>query len=163
MENNELIKSLYGSINLTGGYCKKCEGTSIIIDEKFLCCNSFIINENFKREKTKRMVTGEAKRSYLSPKEKEEILELQENKCFYCECDLNNSWYISNRTKNPKPIKIHFDHIIPWTYSRETIKHGMVATCHICNLIKSSKHFGNEIEAREYIKNKKRNKGIQII
>ena len=152
---------MYGHVILLRSKCPKCKSMAIILDEKYQCCDTLI--GEFDKEKTKRMIEGKNKRNNLSIGEKKEILELQNNECAYCNCDLENSWYIKKNMEQPRPIKIHFDHVIPWSYSRETTKYGMVATCNICNLLKSNKMFDDELELINFIRENRIKKGIEVM
>ena len=157
----QLVKSHYGKINLLRGYCPKCKQMAIILDSDFMCCDSSA--GDFEEEINKRMILGEFKRSLVPLKVKREILEKQHNTCIYCDCSFDNSWYMSDKMKSPVKIKIHFDHFIPWYYSRATAKCELVAACHVCNGIKSSKHFNDIESAKSYILYRREQKGILVL
>ncbi len=66
------------------------------------------------------------------------ILESQNYQCFYCGSDLHNEC-------------IEYDHIEPWVYDYNNKKDNLVASCKICNNIKSSKVFDDIEDIRNHI------------
>jgi len=153
----KIIKSLYGNIALLKAYCPFCKAYSFIIDGCFVCCErkyeDIPINEIKKRE-----IVGETERSYIPLKVKKEILESQEHKCIYCNCNLSGHIWDTRNSKFIK-VKIHYDHFVSWNYSQDSHPSNLVASCHICNLIKSDKYFKDIISARDFILNTRIKKG----
>ncbi|WP_417332759.1 HNH endonuclease [Halarcobacter sp.] len=66
---------------------------------------------------------GETKRNSLT-RFKKILLEIDNKKCFYCNCDLDND-------------DIHVDHFIPWSYVFDDELWNLVLSCSKCNLKKS--------------------------
>lgn len=152
----KIIKALYGSIALLKAYCPFCRAYSFIQDGKFLCCDAKYRDIPTK-EVIKRESEGEYKRSRIPYKIKKRVLARQENKCIYCGCELEGYIWSEKKAKFIKS-KLHFDHFVPWTYSRDNAEDNFVASCSRCNLKKSDKYFKDVISAREYILNVKADK-----
>jgi len=150
-------KSIYGSVAILKAYCKKCEQTSFVVDGRYTCCGELLVKIP-EKERIKREVEGEIRRSNISLKVKQEILEEQENKCIYCENILNELWWNKKKSKYIK-LRIHYDHFVSWNYSRDNHKYNIFASCHICNSIKSDKYFADLISAREFINEERKKKG----
>lgn len=152
-----ITKSYYGSCCIPKGYCENCKNTVFIIDKHYTCCGQPFI-DNAVKEKKQRVCNTEYTRSYITKKIKFEVLQEQDNRCIYCDMLLsNNAW--NNKTCKYTKLQIHYDHFEPWIYSGNNNKYNLYASCHICNLIKSDKHFINLISAREYINEKRKTKG----
>ena len=153
----ELIKAMYGRVGLLKAYCDRCKGTYFVIDGVYQCCDKKTIRI-YTKVKTKRYSEGESKRTKIKMTTKKEIVEKQKNKCIYCNCNLDGFiWFEKNNAY--RKVKIHFDHFISWNYSRDNNKNNLVASCQICNLLKSDKYFQDLSLAKEYIleERKKRN------
>jgi len=154
----KIIKSIYGSVALLKGYCKKCKEYSFIIDGEYQCCNA-LSGEIYKKEIKKRESIGESRRSYISQKMKRDILESQNSKCIYCEKKLEEYFWHNLKGKHVK-LRIHFDHFVSWNYSRDNHRNNIYASCHLCNGIKSDKYFYDLISAKEFINERRKEKGI---
>lgn len=152
-----ITKSMYGNVALLKGYCNNCKNEAFIIDGEFSCCGTNP-HEQFNKQRIKREIEGENVRTRISSKIKIKILEQQNNKCIYCEKELDGYVWDNKRSKYRK-IVIHFDHFISWNYSRDNKENNLYASCNICNQIKSDKHFYNLISAKEYINEKRKEKG----
>jgi len=153
----KVTKALYGTVAILKGHCKQCKTTSFIIDGRFTCCDDLVVKD-YTEQVVKRETEGERKRSYIPLKLRKSILEKQNNLCRYCDEDLDSFVWNEKRSKHIK-IKIHFDHFCPWNYSRDNRKTNLYASCHICNLIKSNKHFYDFESARKYINERRKEKG----
>ena len=156
--SKQLIKAQYGKVKLLRARCEECDQIALIIDGRFTCCDNK--PPKFTEEIEKRMIPGVNKRERILDRTKKEILLKQDYKCIYCNCNLDNAWFISNKIDFPRKIRIHFDHFIPWNYTRSSYKDELFASCHICNGIKSNKHFKDIEEAKEYILDRRDTKGI---
>jgi 5-methylcytosine-specific restriction endonuclease McrA len=154
------MENKYLSIDLGINNLMTCSSNvinSFIINGEFSCCNA-LVSEIYKKEKIKREVEGENRRSKIPLKTKKSILKEQDNKCIYCGKVLEGYVWDEKRSKFRK-IKIHFDHFISWKYSQDNHKDNLYASCDICNNIKSDKYFYNLISAKEYINEQRAKKG----
>lgn len=157
----QVIKSLYGGVGLLRGKCPKCNKIAIILDKEYQCCG--LKSTKPKKEIIKRLITGQERRFQLPRTEKNKILNKQKHKCIYCEVDLIGSWYMSDTMKRPRKVTIHFDHFIPWCYSRTSLPEEFIVSCNYCNMLKGSKFFEDINEAQTYILKKRIQKGILVI
>ena len=90
------------------------------------------------------------KRKRIFKSIKDIILKEQNYKCIFCGCDLGG--YVLKRGNLIK-LKTHFDHFIPWVYSRDNLYKNLNASCNICNQIKSDMCFDDLKQAAKYILN----------
>jgi len=135
-------------------FCDKCKSWTLVIDGRTACCDTKI---EFRSKKIKVICEPMNKRRQPSPKEKKEILENQNYKCIYCQKKFG-TLYIK---KGKKGItKIHWDHFIPFAYSRNNYAYNFVAACNICNEYKYSLLFQTLEEAQIYLLNKINEEGI---
>jgi len=152
-----ITKVLYGSTAILKGYCKECQQNAFILGGRFACCNA-LVEQNYDRERVKREVEGENKRGRVPWKVKQKILAQQENRCIYCEKTLNKHIW-NTEIKRYVKLRLHFDHFVSWEYSRDNNEYNLYASCHICNGIKSDLFFYNLGSAKEYILEKRKEKG----
>ncbi len=89
---------------------------------------------------------------------KRELRELQENCCFYCGRRFG-SWVY--RGFKLVWLRVHFDHVVAYAYSRNNYPDNFVAACHICNGLKGSKLFETVDEAKAYLLQRWEKKGIR--
>ena len=155
-------RGIYGKVALLRGKCLKCKEKAFVIDGKYQCCG--LRAKKPKNIRSQKMTQGREKREHwLKKKEKRAILKEQSNQCYYCKCDLVDSWYMTHKTKSPKKIQIHYDHIVPWAYSRDDSIPNIVATCNLCNLYKHSKVFGTFEDLMSYLTERREKKGVIIL
>ena len=138
-------------------WCPRCKKFAFVIDGLFQCCD-LDIDQLPDIEQTKRISEGRFRCDRIPLKLKKQILEKQDHKCIYCQKDL--AGYITNSfTGKLIKLKTHFDHFVCWNYSRDSSDYNMVASCHICNLLKSDKYFPDITSAAEFIMNQRKKKG----
>lgn len=94
-------------------------------------------------------------RKLLDTEERELILIAQDNRCFYCLNGFGD--YIWYRNKLIQ-IRINWDHFVPFDYLQSNPDNNWVASCQVCNSIKSNKMFDTTKEAIEYVKRKREEK-----
>ena len=161
MNGNTVVRSIYGSVAINKMYCPRCKDEAFIINGCFSCCDMPVEESKRERKLIKKQVSKSYfVRQYIPKKIKLEILEKQEYKCIYCECDLRYSYI--QRKKKVVRIKIHFDHFCPFRFNADNHKTNLVAACHVCNGIKSTKHFESIEKAREHIMKRHEKKNIII-
>ena len=155
-------KAIYGKTALLRGKCPECKEEAFVIDNEYQCCGltatipSHIGIQKITQGKIR------TKTRILSPKTRIKILKEQSHRCFYCRCDLENSWYITRKAKRPKKIKIHFDHVVPWTYSEDDSVVNMVATCNLCNSYKGTRVFNSLKQLKEYLKKTRQMRSVVL-
>jgi 5-methylcytosine-specific restriction endonuclease McrA len=155
------VKAHYGKVTLIRTECPECQEMSIVIDGKTVCCG--VPPEVEKPHLHERMTRGRLLRSQLTPSQKADILEKQENRCIYCDCDLANTWYISDRMKLPRKATTQFDHIIPHSFAPIGDVSNFAAACNICNLIKHSRIFESIERIRMFVMARRRKLGYKFL
>jgi hypothetical protein len=89
-----------------------------------------------------------------------EILAWQNGQCLYCGIHIG-SFY--KRGTEVFVSKLHWDHFVPFSYLQMNPKINWVASCDVCNQIKTDKIFNDLREARGYIEAQRRKKKITIV
>lgn len=145
--------ALYGNVAIPRGYCSICRSYSFIINGKLACCGE-LTDES--PEGYKRMSSCPSQRKGPSARWKEYILRHQRQRCFYCDRSFGSRVFHRARAVY---LRVQWDHVNPFAYSLDNRDQNFVATCHICNLIKSSLIFRSADEARVHIRNEWEAKG----
>ena len=145
---------LYGGVSIPKSWCEECQANSFVIDGEMVCCG---IPVELTPERYKRECEPEQRRRTLPLKAREKQLEAQDYKCFYCERTFGSTVFRSGRSIK---LRIHYDHMVPYSLSQNNQASNFVAACHICNSIKSDFCFQTVEEAQIYIRQKWVEKGI---
>ena len=145
--------AVYGSVVLERAFCTACDCWSIVQDNKHLCCDKrrVIPPKNYKR-----MVESTSGRKKPGAKDRRKILQEQGNCCLYCTLPFGSK--VLRGTKVVK-LQLHWDHLVPYSYSQNNLGSNFVAACHVCNNIKSDKCFNSLEEAKQFIIQKRLAKG----
>lgn len=97
-------------------------------------------------------------RKQPSSKYQDEQLDRQRKRCFYCGLEFFE--YVKNeRTNKIIKLLVVWDHFIPYSWNEDNKDINFVASCQICNGIKSNKMFDTDDAARKYIIEKRKAKG----
>jgi 5-methylcytosine-specific restriction endonuclease McrA len=152
-ENVRKHIALYGRIAIERQYCFNCRQFAFIIDGHMACCRKVVEGD---ATRLRRMVQAEQKRRRPSPYQRKQQIEKQEGKCLYCELDLDGYVFRNGRASR---ITIHWDHVVPYSYSQDNGASNFVAACHVCNGIKHDLIFQTLEEARAYVHLKRKEKG----
>ena len=149
---------LYGSVAIPKGFCPTCETQAFIIDNKYQCCDTYAPITPY--NKYIRYSEQANPRKRPSTKYQIEQLDRQNNQCFYCGLDLREPQWNYKKT-NYVMARIEWDHSIPYSFLKDNKDINFVASCSICNHIKSSKLFLTALEAREYVIKRRNKKGFR--
>lgn len=82
---------------------------------------------------------------------RQKIVGRQGGRCYWCSRKFGVPYLKRGRIKK---LTVHIDHTIPYAYSGASREEELVASCSVCNLLKSSKFFDNEEEVRVYLQEK---------
>jgi 5-methylcytosine-specific restriction endonuclease McrA len=148
--------ALYGNVALERGYCNKCKAMAIIKHGFFQCCDSPVENTPTKFERMSEPYCG---RKTPTKADKDKIINQQDNRCFYCDVTFGS---IRFRNGLPFVIKIEWDHKLPFAYSQNNQTENFVASCSVCNRMKSSNIFQTVEEAQVYLQGKRKSKGYDF-
>jgi len=140
-------KLIYGNIILYEFICKNCREKNLVGDIND-CCSSCGTPLSEVKITEKKVIVSTKRRS-LTPKQKKELIEKQDNRCFWCGRDFGTM--IVKKDKVQK-LKIVFDHLIPFSYLQANPKENFVASCRTCNSFKSSFVFDDINACKEYLK-----------
>lgn len=154
----KLHKSIYGNIELDRVYCNECNTMTIVLENIKLCCDK--PTEEKLSKKTERMSPPIFKRTQLRKSEKEEILNNQNGKCFYCNHELGSLY---EKQGNFGITSIHYDHLIPFSFSANNHVENFVASCNFCNQYKYNKMFNDIDEAKRYLVDMLHNKKVKFL
>lgn len=88
-------------------YCPRCKGVAFILGGVFACCDLEFNSEDELARRFKRECDCDPVRT-KGPKKsiKEEILRIQEDRCFYCNQQLGGKSF-------GRSLKLHWDHMVP--------------------------------------------------
>jgi len=148
------VMTLYGNVQIPKAYCKICKAWSFVVDKRLVCCD--IPLKDNKPKIFLRVSEPDCKRKRISEHLKKKILKEQNNLCFYCESYI---YGFTHRHGKRIKLRLHFDHQVPYAYSQNNNTENIVASCHVCNGIKSSFCFQTVEEAVIYIMGKREEKG----
>ncbi len=140
--------AFYGNVKLDRVYCEDCKAYSFILDGEKACCEDMVDDQDGKPYKV--MSAPTPKRNTPTQYEKKDILESQEGRCFYCDLEFGSVVW-DNRKKKARTLKINWDHFTPFAYGFNNKATNFVASCDICNKLKSAKVFNTIEEARKYM------------
>ena len=145
----------YGKVNLVRIFCKDCNGMTIVLKDQKQCCDEPVDQDLSKKYEV--MVTGKERRKLPKKNDQIKILTQQRNKCFYCEAEFG-SLYMRDGVE--ELVALNWDHIIPYVYT-QGLSQEFVASCAVCNKIKSSKMFNSLWELKDYVNSRREKKGIK--
>jgi len=152
---NDRHLAVYGNTSLERAFCKQCQGFALVFDGKLACCGE---PARGRAKIARQMVQAQQRRNGPSASFQRAQLLRQDGECLYCEMNLDGVVF---RNGTPRMIQTHWDHIIPYSYSQNNKEINFVASCHVCNGIKSNKVFQDLEDARTYILRRRKDKGYE--
>lgn len=154
--------AIYGNTYLERGYCWSCKTMCIIIENEKQCCGGRANGVDIVSLPVKRISDPRYRRRLIGQNEKKKILHEQNYECIYCGIPFGSP-YAKKKGNKIFKTRVQIDHFIPFAYSANNKKGNYVASCHLCNAIKSDKIFNNIDEVRLYVIEKIERKGIVFI
>lgn len=103
-------------------------------------------------------VSGVTTRQYPRIAERTRAIELQDNRCLYCEIPIGTAIWRRSRTVI---LRANWDHFIPYAYLARNPSTNWVLACHVCNRIKSCRMFDSVQQARQVILPARASKGYE--
>ena len=135
------------------GICTKCDGTCLIVKgELSACCRAEV--KKFVKGRISNEANPTKRQNRLPKSEKDKILEIQENKCYWCGRTFG-SYIVSKKSLRIQQLKPCWDHYIPFSYTASSESDQFVASCRLCNSWKAAKmitKLSDEEVMKEYIK-----------
>jgi len=147
---------IYGNIMIKRVHCDNCKGMTMVIEGKKQCCDEPA--EHY--AKGFRVIAQPLGYRKSPPKRiRDKILVLQQERCLYC-----NRVFGSMYERNGKILftKLHWDHKVPFAYTQGNAGNNWAASCNICNGIKSDKMFESVGEVRQYVAERRKEKGYNF-
>ncbi len=144
--------AIYGDVKIMRTYCKSCKCTAFILDGRKLCCDELVTEELHK--KRQRIVPASQPRKKPSIKRQREIIDIQGDKCLYCNTEFGVPYWHNHKLRFTKR---NWDHFIPFSYIRAN--RDFVLSCNICNSIKSNLMFESVEEVKVYVEYCRKKKG----
>lgn len=145
--------ALYGNVAIERRYCEDCLQMTLCTKGKRLCCGQ---TSRTSPQRYERMSEPEGRRRNPPKWAQKDRLEKQQNRCFWCDVEFGS---VVLRDGKPIQLRIAWDHYIPYSFSQDNDAVNFVASCHICNGIKSDRCFGTVDEAKAYIAQRRIAKG----
>lgn len=143
---NKRILHVYGKTCMVSEFCEKCGTDSFIKDGQFSCCGAPCKDKREPDSVVFEVDSGNCKRKRPPQAQCDEILKMQNYRCYYCGAIFGT---FRLHKKQLRIVDIQFDHLIPFSYSREN--DVFVAACGVCNRHKSNKIFDSLVEAQKYL------------
>ena len=148
----------YGNTLLRRGYCEICKSNALLIDGKLACCGDEPSGSegNFSVQMSETVKKRKRPSKYVQ----EKILEIQDGMCFYCD-SLFGEPFLHPKTEKVRFLRVCYDHYVPYSYSQNNNTDNFVATCQVCNGIKTNKIFESKEDARVFILDRRRRLGYK--
>jgi len=148
--NNGLVhteKVHYGKVTMFRTSCPKCEEILFRPNLNFKCD---VCAHRFQGtiESLRIEVTSPGRRT-PSKNVKQQILDKQGHKCYWCDRKFGTAYFRYNSIRKILP---NWDHVIPYSYGYSNADENFVAACSICNSFKSSHIFENDQRCKDYLK-----------
>ena len=142
-------KLVVGKVTLFREKCPECHEYNLSGNKTFVCtrCDVTYGKQNIRKT---RIIT---KRRRVPPpkKIKQSVLKKQQNKCYWCGREFG-MWYTRPSRNTMKQLSVAWDHRLPYNYLQRNPDDNWVASCHICNGMKSDMVFDDPEECRNYLK-----------
>lgn len=103
-------------------------------------------------------ISGQNKRESPRLADRSRVLELQGNRCLYCEIPIGAQ--IARGSQNIT-LRAHWDHFVPFAYLASNPSSNWVLACHVCNGIKLARMFQTVQAARDLILPRRLTKGYE--
>ena len=119
---------------------------------RMACCDLVVDAAVARRHPIERMSEPVAQRKHPSTDDKLAILSTQSHRCFWCRTPFDGvAVRITSRGQRIVKLSPCWDHVEPfaWSYNNDPL--NFVASCVVCNGIKSSKMFPDLEATREHI------------
>ncbi len=149
--------AIYGSVRIKRVFCDGCKSMTLVVDGIKQCCEN---EENSSPETVYKMSGSHGKRFRHKRLDKQKIIKDQNNTCPYCG---NQFGFFYLRQGKTIKSMIHIDHKIPFSFSQNNNRDNRIACCSLCNIFKSDRIFDDFNELKEYLSEKRKNKGIKIL
>lgn len=139
--------ALYGNVAIPRRYCGRCECWTFVVDGMRNCCG-YSNKADLQSTKVRRMCASNPIRKRPTLRERQIILNRQENCCLYCQQRFGSYF---RRGEKLVRVDLAFDHLEPHCYGYNNDVRNFVAACRSCNGWKSSKMFESIEAIRRFV------------
>lgn len=145
MGSKKSYLAVYGNVGLKKAHCQKCQCWAFVVEGVRQCCNRRFSKEP---ERWKRESLPEGVRRFPPAALRRMVLESQSHRCAYCEKAFGSS---PIRYGQPVTLKVHWDHVTPFSFLQGNPLDNWVAACHVCNGWKSNLIFHSLTEVQLHV------------
>lgn len=128
---------IFGNIAIVRLFCPECRASSFVRDGDFVCCGGDATLLYGRELRKKRESDAVFIRKRPPPRDRRQILDEQNQRCFWCSHRFGAT--VEDSAMKQLVLEVTWDHVIPHVYSRDNRTSNFVATCQICNRYKSAK------------------------
>lgn len=145
------VLTVFGLIKIPRLFCEDCQAFALVVRGRFACCDEMTdeTTDKWKRESE----TVEQRKGPGREEQRAQLL-AQGDRCFYCDRVFGS--HVRYR-KRLVTLRIHWDHLVPFSFSHDNQDANFVAACQICNLMKSNMCFQTVEDARIYLRARRLN------
>jgi hypothetical protein len=152
-KSKEAYVGLFGNAAVITAWCKSCSKFSFVLEGELQCCDA--LSSDIPTKWIQEIQALDKRLKPSSELQTDKLIE-QEWCCAYCERRFGDFVYLKGKRKK---LQVQWDHFVPYSYSRNNNGSNFVASCHICNRMKSSFCFETMEEAKLYLLHKWTEKG----
>lgn len=139
----------YGNTFIRRALCPDCDRQAFVLDNKMACCGiAYQADPKFYQIES----SAEFRRRIPSAAAQKRILAAQQHRCFYCNRLFGS--YAYPRCGPRVKVRMHWDHLVPYSYGANNNTENFVAACHKCNQWKAAIMFQTVEEAQIHLQNR---------
>lgn len=144
---------MYGSVALLSEICPECHAESFVVEGHFNCCG---LPYEKVPDRWKRMSSTSDLRRKFSAAFRQSLITSQNDVCYWCGIPFDREEF-----NDGKRIKkhVHIEHIEPFIYAANEDDENIVASCSICNWIKTDYVFKDTYACKAYVRTQRILKG----
>lgn len=158
-----IIISQYGSTEIVKIRCFICDYRAFLVSGRKACCGAIPTQDEMRQFISQRVILKKEGdtvfRRKPGPTRKKKILEEQDGRCFWCELTIGYTYAREGRVYK---TKLAWDHVLPYSFGANNHDENFVASCNLCNSIKSNLIFENKELLIKHLEMAKASKGIEI-
>ena len=139
------VLAVFGNVKVPRLFCPRCQALALVVAGHFQCCGDPTVK---RPRKWKRESEASTYRKRPPPVAREAQLIAQDHRCLYCDGRFGSEVLYCRRLV---VLEVHWDHVMPFSFSRDNSTVNFVAACQICNRIKHDKCFQTLEEARAHV------------
>jgi 5-methylcytosine-specific restriction endonuclease McrA len=153
--------ALYGNVAIARARCEQCMIQAFVLDGVLQCCGRMV--DEYQPEVYKRESEPEYARRLPRKADRDAQLLEQDYSCFYCGAMFGEriQRITSKGGTRLVLVRVEWDHFVPFSYSQDNRTRNFVASCSICNRLKSNICFQTVDAARIQLRDVRTRKGYE--